>query len=157
MAARRATVQCCAEWLRCPRAEVHDIAMAWRVLAGIACPPRPIQWASRTKPRPSCSSAGVRQVVPPVMMRDLARWGESEVPAGEEQDLRQILVAMQHSSTQINGKINSLSYRMDRMTERLDKHAERLDQSERRMSEVEDGQIELTTGQTKLSKSVSYV
>ncbi|KAJ1165430.1 hypothetical protein NDU88_005858 [Pleurodeles waltl] len=42
-----------------------------------------------------------------------------------------ILVAMQHSLTQIDGKIDSLSYHMDRMTELLDKHAERLDQSER--------------------------
>ncbi|KAJ1201135.1 hypothetical protein NDU88_004950 [Pleurodeles waltl] len=58
------------------------------------------------------------------------------VPTGEEQDLRQILVAMQHSLTQIDGKIDSLSYRMNRMTERLDKHAERLDQSERRVSEL---------------------
>ncbi|KAJ1201604.1 hypothetical protein NDU88_005411 [Pleurodeles waltl] len=66
-----------------------------------------------------------------------------DMPASEEQDLHQILVAMQHSLTQINGKIDSLSYRMDIMTERLDKHAERLYQSERRVSEVEDGQTQL--------------
>ncbi|KAJ1100412.1 hypothetical protein NDU88_005498 [Pleurodeles waltl] len=42
--------------------------------------------------------------------------GRAGVPTGEEQDLRQILVAMQHSCTQIDGKIDSLSYRMDRMT-----------------------------------------
>ncbi|KAJ1208388.1 hypothetical protein NDU88_003774 [Pleurodeles waltl] len=75
--------------------------------------------------------------------------------SGEEQDLRQILVAMQHSLTQIDGKIDSLSYRMDRMTERLDKHAERLDQSERRVSEVEDDQTELATSQVKLNKELN--
>ncbi|KAJ1117883.1 hypothetical protein NDU88_006079 [Pleurodeles waltl] len=46
--------------------------------------------------------------------------GGSEVLAGEEQDLRQILVAMLHSLNQIDGKIDSLSYPMDRMAERLD-------------------------------------
>ncbi|KAJ1155756.1 hypothetical protein NDU88_008485 [Pleurodeles waltl] len=51
--------------------------------------------------------------------------GGTEVSSGDEQDLRQILVAMQHSLTQID----SLSYRMDRMTERLDNDAEWLDQS----------------------------
>ncbi|KAJ1140419.1 hypothetical protein NDU88_006771 [Pleurodeles waltl] len=70
------------------------------------------------------------------MMWDLARQRISGVPAGEEQDLRQILVVMQYSLTQIDGKIDSLSYRMDRMTERLDKHAERLDQLGRGISEV---------------------
>ncbi|KAJ1161306.1 hypothetical protein NDU88_001793 [Pleurodeles waltl] len=63
---------------------------------------------------------------------------EPDVPSGEEQDLRQILVAMQHSLTQIDGKIDSLSNHMDRMTELLNKHAERLDQSGRRVSEVDD-------------------
>ncbi|KAJ1138592.1 hypothetical protein NDU88_004973, partial [Pleurodeles waltl] len=66
--------------------------------------------------------------------------GGSGVSSGEELDLRQILEAMQHSLTQIDGKIDSLSYCMDRMTEHLDKHAERLNQSERRVSAVEDGQ-----------------
>ncbi|KAJ1123380.1 hypothetical protein NDU88_001850 [Pleurodeles waltl] len=73
-----------------------------------------------------------------------------DMPSGEEQDLCQILVAMQHSLTQHDGKIDSLSYCMDRMTERLDKHAERLDQSEKRVSEVEDGQ----TRHVKLYKEV---
>ncbi|KAJ1201946.1 hypothetical protein NDU88_005750 [Pleurodeles waltl] len=62
---------------------------------------------------------------------------------------------MQHSLTQIDGKIDSLSYRMDRMTECLEKHAERFDQSERRVSEVEDGQAELATGHARLSTEVS--
>ncbi|KAJ1130048.1 hypothetical protein NDU88_008404 [Pleurodeles waltl] len=78
-----------------------------------------------------------------------------DVASGDEQDLRQILVAMQHSLTQIDGKIDSLSYRMDRMTDRLDKHAERLDQSDRRVSEVENGQTELATSQVKLNKELS--
>ncbi|KAJ1216701.1 hypothetical protein NDU88_004302 [Pleurodeles waltl] len=68
--------------------------------------------------------------------------GGPSMPAGEEQDLRQILVTMQHSLTQIDGKIDSLSYCMDRMSEHLAEHAERLDQAERRISEVEDGQTE---------------
>ncbi|KAJ1119054.1 hypothetical protein NDU88_007240 [Pleurodeles waltl] len=76
------------------------------------------------------------------------------MPAGEEQDLQQILKAMQPSLTQIDGKIDSLSYRMHRMSERLDKHAERLDQAERRISDAEDGQTELNTGYTKLNKSM---
>ncbi|KAJ1101796.1 hypothetical protein NDU88_006860 [Pleurodeles waltl] len=55
--------------------------------------------------------------------------GGTDMPLGEEPELRQILTAMQQSLTQIESKIDSLSFRMDRMTERLDKHAERLDQS----------------------------
>ncbi|KAJ1135301.1 hypothetical protein NDU88_001741 [Pleurodeles waltl] len=78
------------------------------------------------RPRGAVNRAALR-----VMVRNLA-WGVvSGMSTGEEQDLRQILVAMQHSLTQIDGKIDSISYRMDRMTECLDKHAERLDQSER--------------------------
>ncbi|KAJ1082984.1 hypothetical protein NDU88_003145 [Pleurodeles waltl] len=77
-----------------------------------------------------------------------------EMPTAEEQDLRQILVAMQHSLTQIDGKIDSLSYRMDRMTEHLAKHVELLDQSERRVSEVEDGQTQLAASHVNLSKEV---
>ncbi|KAJ1108193.1 hypothetical protein NDU88_005575 [Pleurodeles waltl] len=64
--------------------------------------------------------------------------------SGEDQDLHQILEAMQHSLTQIDGKLDSLSYRM-----------ERLDQSERRVSEVEDSQTELATSQVKLNKELS--
>ncbi|KAJ1099235.1 hypothetical protein NDU88_004339 [Pleurodeles waltl] len=48
----------------------------------------------------------------------------SGVPAHEDQDLRHILAAMQQSLTQIDGKIDSPSYRMDRMLERLDKQVE---------------------------------
>ncbi|KAJ1198452.1 hypothetical protein NDU88_002293 [Pleurodeles waltl] len=77
-----------------------------------------------------------------------------DMPAAEEQDLRQILVAKQHRLTQIDGKIDSLSYRMDRMTECLDKHAERLDQSERRVSEVEDGTTQLAASHVKLNMEV---
>ncbi|KAJ1153740.1 hypothetical protein NDU88_006498 [Pleurodeles waltl] len=40
-----------------------------------------------------------------------------EIPAHEDQDLRHILAAMQQSLTQIDGKIDSLSYRMDIMSE----------------------------------------
>ncbi|KAJ1197922.1 hypothetical protein NDU88_001766 [Pleurodeles waltl] len=71
--------------------------------------------------------------------------------SGEHQDLRQILGTMQHSLTQIDGKLDSLLYRMDRMSERLDQHVERLDQSEKRVSEVEDAQTELATRQVKLN------
>ncbi|KAJ1118188.1 hypothetical protein NDU88_006383 [Pleurodeles waltl] len=78
-----------------------------------------------------------------------------DVSSGEEQDVRQILVVMQHSLTQIDGKIDSLSHRMDRMTERLGKHAEHLDQSDRRVSVVEDGQTELATSQLKLNKELT--
>ncbi|KAJ1166377.1 hypothetical protein NDU88_006781 [Pleurodeles waltl] len=78
----------------------------------------------------------------------------ADMPNGEEQDLRQILVAMQHSLNQIDGKIDSLSYRMDRMTECLDKHAERLSHSERRVSEVEDGKTQLAPRHVKLNKEV---
>ncbi|KAJ1199827.1 hypothetical protein NDU88_003660 [Pleurodeles waltl] len=81
--------------------------------------------------------------------------GGSGMSSGEEQDLRQIMVAMQHSLTQIDGKIDSLFYRMDRMTERLDKHVEWLNQSERRVSEVEDGQAALATSHARLSKELS--
>ncbi|KAJ1112884.1 hypothetical protein NDU88_001145 [Pleurodeles waltl] len=77
------------------------------------------------------------------------------IASGEEQDLHQILVAMQHSLTPTDGKIDSLSYRMDRMTEHLDKHAKHLNQSDRRVSEVEDGQTELVTSQVKLNKELN--
>ncbi|KAJ1203806.1 hypothetical protein NDU88_007587 [Pleurodeles waltl] len=77
-----------------------------------------------------------------------------DMPSSEEQDLRQILVAMQHSLTLIDGKIDSLSDPKDRMTERLDKHAEHLDQSERRVLGVEDGQMQLATSYVKLNKEV---
>ncbi|KAJ1114842.1 hypothetical protein NDU88_003072 [Pleurodeles waltl] len=80
---------------------------------------------------------------------------EPGMPSGEEQDLHQILLAMQHSLTQTDGKIDFLSYRMDRMTEHLDKHAECLDQSERRVSEVEDGQTQLATSHVKLNKELN--
>ncbi|KAJ1191668.1 hypothetical protein NDU88_000984 [Pleurodeles waltl] len=80
-----------------------------------------------------------------------------DMPSGEEQDLRQILVAMQHSLTRIDGKIDSLSYRMDRMTECLDKHAERLDQSERWVSAVEPRQTQLATRHVKLNKELNYL
>ncbi|KAJ1155298.1 hypothetical protein NDU88_008029 [Pleurodeles waltl] len=43
--------------------------------------------------------------------------GGSGMSSGEEQDLRKILVVIQHSLTQIDGKIDSFFYRMDRMTE----------------------------------------
>ncbi|KAJ1138163.1 hypothetical protein NDU88_004554 [Pleurodeles waltl] len=77
-----------------------------------------------------------------------------EGTAGEEQDLRQLLVSMQHSLNQIDGKINALTYRMDRMSERIDKHTERLDHVENRVSATEDWQTELTGGQMKLSKEL---
>ncbi|KAJ1214103.1 hypothetical protein NDU88_001730 [Pleurodeles waltl] len=80
--------------------------------------------------------------------------GPEDTP-GEEQDLRQLLVSMQHSLNQIDGKIDALAYRMDRMSERIDKHAERLDHVENRVSAAEDGQTELTGGQTKLSRELS--
>ncbi|KAJ1090323.1 hypothetical protein NDU88_003456 [Pleurodeles waltl] len=77
-----------------------------------------------------------------------------DMPAEEEQDLRQIFWTMQQSLTQIAGKTDSFSYRIDRMTERLDKHAKRLDQLERRVSEVEDGQTQLTASHVKINKEV---
>ncbi|KAJ1206650.1 hypothetical protein NDU88_002052 [Pleurodeles waltl] len=76
---------------------------------------------------------------------------------GEEQDLRQLLVSMQHSLNQIDGKIDALAYRMDRMSERIDKHTERLDHVENRVSATEDGQTELVSGQSKLSKELGLL
>ncbi|KAJ1154117.1 hypothetical protein NDU88_006873 [Pleurodeles waltl] len=101
-----------------------------------------LQFDRRKAGGPSCEDAGPGPA------------GGPSMPAGEEKDLRQILVAMQHSLTQIDGKIDSLSYRMDRMSKRLDKHVERPDQAERRISEVEDGQTELNTAHTKQNKSM---
>ncbi|KAJ1084137.1 hypothetical protein NDU88_004290 [Pleurodeles waltl] len=74
-----------------------------------------------------------------------------EVTTHEDQDLRHILAAMQQSLTEIDGKIDTLSYCMDRMSEHLNKQAERLDQAERWVSAVEDGQTALATGQLKVS------
>ncbi|KAJ1181493.1 hypothetical protein NDU88_006700 [Pleurodeles waltl] len=79
----------------------------------------------------------------------------SEAPAPEDQDLQHILAAMQQCLTQIDGKIDSLSYRMDRMSECLDKQVERLDQTERRVSTVEDGQTVLATGQLKVGTELA--
>ncbi|KAJ1169899.1 hypothetical protein NDU88_001787 [Pleurodeles waltl] len=77
--------------------------------------------------------------------------GPEDTP-GEEQDLRQLLMSMQHSLNQIDRKIDALAYRMDRMSKRIDKHAERLDHVENRVSAAEDGQTELAGGQMKLNR-----
>ncbi|KAJ1201037.1 hypothetical protein NDU88_004853 [Pleurodeles waltl] len=76
---------------------------------------------------------------------------------GEEQNLRQLLISMQHSLNQIDGKIDALAYRMDRMSERIDKHTERLDHVENRVSATEDGQTVLVSGQSKLSKELGVL
>ncbi|KAJ1172178.1 hypothetical protein NDU88_004028 [Pleurodeles waltl] len=81
--------------------------------------------------------------------------GGTDMPPGEQPELRQILTAMQQSLTKIDCKIDSLSFRMDRMVERLDKQAERLHQSERHISEVEGGQSTMSTGQAKMGKELA--
>ncbi|KAJ1150327.1 hypothetical protein NDU88_003121 [Pleurodeles waltl] len=80
--------------------------------------------------------------------------GPEDTPE-EEQDLRQLLMSMQHSLNQIGGKMDALAYRMDRMSERIDKHAERLDHVENRVSAAEDGQTELAGDQMKLNRELS--
>ncbi|KAJ1100145.1 hypothetical protein NDU88_005232 [Pleurodeles waltl] len=80
--------------------------------------------------------------------------GPEDTP-GEEQDLKQLLMSMQHSLNQIDGKIDALAYRMDRMSKRIDKHTERLDHVENRVSAAEDGQTELAGGQMKLNRELS--
>ncbi|KAJ1137115.1 hypothetical protein NDU88_003528 [Pleurodeles waltl] len=56
--------------------------------------------------------------------------GGADMLSVEEPELKQILAAMQQSLTQLDTKIDSCSFRMDRMTEQLNRHAEHLDQSE---------------------------
>ncbi|KAJ1088147.1 hypothetical protein NDU88_001306 [Pleurodeles waltl] len=67
-------------------------------------------------------------------------------------DLKQMLVFVQRSLTKIDGNIDALMYRMDRMSNRLDKHAEHLDQVERRVSEGEVDHGTLATAQKKVDR-----
>ncbi|KAJ1191956.1 hypothetical protein NDU88_001269 [Pleurodeles waltl] len=83
--------------------------------------------------------------------------GGGDMPPGEEPELRQILMAVQQSLTQIDSKIDSLSNRMVQMTERLDKHADCLDQSERCISEMEDGQATMSFGHVKMGKQLAAI
>ncbi|KAJ1141316.1 hypothetical protein NDU88_007649 [Pleurodeles waltl] len=77
-----------------------------------------------------------------------------DVPQGEELELKQVLAVVQQSPAQIDSKIDSHFFRMDRMTERLDKHAERLDQSKRCISDIEDGQLTMFSSQAKMNKAL---
>ncbi|KAJ1088584.1 hypothetical protein NDU88_001741 [Pleurodeles waltl] len=107
------------------------------------------------KTQAKCQFDQCKKPIPAGDLTETGLAGGTDMSSGEEQDLRQILVAMQQSLIQIDNKIDSLSYQMDRMMERLDTHAERLDQSERRISEVEDGQTAMATGQAKMGKELA--
>ncbi|KAJ1134384.1 hypothetical protein NDU88_000836 [Pleurodeles waltl] len=52
-------------------------------------------------------------------------------------DQKRILTSMQQNLTRTDGKIDALTYRIDRKLDRLDGHAECLDQLERRVSEAD--------------------
>ncbi|KAJ1128833.1 hypothetical protein NDU88_007205 [Pleurodeles waltl] len=80
-----------------------------------------------------------------------------EIPPQDEPELRHILAVMQQSLAQIDGKIDFLSYCVDRMSERLDKQTERVDQVERRISSVEDGQTALASGQLKANTELDIL
>lgn len=75
----------------------------------------------------------------------------SEEETGE---VKQMFAAIQKSLLAMDGKIDSLVYRMDRMSERLDKHAERLDMSKRRVKEVEEAQTETDQVQKQMAKAL---
>ncbi|KAJ1105290.1 hypothetical protein NDU88_002698 [Pleurodeles waltl] len=55
------------------------------------------------------------------------------------------------------GKIDSLSYRVDRMPELIDKHAERLDTVEKRVSNIEDEWATSAEAQKHLEKTISVL
>ncbi|KAJ1113071.1 hypothetical protein NDU88_001330 [Pleurodeles waltl] len=62
---------------------------------------------------------------------------------------------MQFSLTKIDGGIDAVSFRMDRLSEHLDKLAEFPDMIERSVSEVEDEQVTTSEQQKQLHKALS--
>lgn len=54
----------------------------------------------------------------------------------------------------IDGKIDSLVFRMDRMSERLDKHAEQIDMTERRVTKVAEAQSETDLIKKQMAKAL---
>ncbi|KAJ1131764.1 hypothetical protein NDU88_010097 [Pleurodeles waltl] len=72
-----------------------------------------------------------------------------------EPELKYIITAMQQSLPTIDGKIDSLSFRMDRMSERLHKYAECLDAAERRISEVDVDHNTVASAQSKMDKTTA--
>ncbi|KAJ1192013.1 hypothetical protein NDU88_001325 [Pleurodeles waltl] len=56
---------------------------------------------------------------------------------------------MQQSLIKTDGKIDVLTFRLDRLVKRIDKHAECLDQAECRLCEVEDKQVSMAALQKK--------
>ncbi|KAJ1214541.1 hypothetical protein NDU88_002159 [Pleurodeles waltl] len=75
--------------------------------------------------------------------------------AQQEPELKQILAIMQKSLASIDGKIDSLSYRMERMTERLAKQVEQLDMAERPILDFEDERAIMTSNQTNTFKMLT--
>ncbi|KAJ1116421.1 hypothetical protein NDU88_004633 [Pleurodeles waltl] len=69
-----------------------------------------------------------------------------------EPDLKHILLAMHQSLATIDCKIDSLSFRVDKITERLDKHAELFNAPERRISKVKDDIVTVATSQSTIDK-----
>ncbi|KAJ1130520.1 hypothetical protein NDU88_008871 [Pleurodeles waltl] len=65
-----------------------------------------------------------------------------------EPELKQILAAMKKSLSTIDGKIDSLSFRMGRMIKRLYKQAKRLNMTERGILDMEDDRTTVTTNQS---------
>ncbi|KAJ1175044.1 hypothetical protein NDU88_000335 [Pleurodeles waltl] len=78
--------------------------------------------------------------------------GEQE-PDGEP-NLKQILSEIQRSQTKISGKIDALSFHMDRMSEQLDKQAEHIEATEHCIAEAEDEQVALKAAQKKAEKLI---
>ncbi|KAJ1100333.1 hypothetical protein NDU88_005419 [Pleurodeles waltl] len=85
------------------------------------------------KPRTALTGLAV-----PAVETDWAREDMSTLATSEQDNLgpemgtklQHIFTTMQLSLTKINGKINSLSYNVDRMSEGVYKHVERLDEAE---------------------------
>ncbi|KAJ1194129.1 hypothetical protein NDU88_003424 [Pleurodeles waltl] len=87
---------------------------------------------------------------PGVQDEEAASLGDGGKESGTEvdTDLKHTLEAVQQSLT----KIDTLTFRMDRMSERLYKRSEPLDMVEWRVSEAEDEQVTVTAAQKQLDK-----
>ncbi|KAJ1203937.1 hypothetical protein NDU88_007718 [Pleurodeles waltl] len=72
-----------------------------------------------------------------------------------EPELKQMLAAMQKSLATIDGKIDLLSFRMDRMIEMFNKHAELFDMVEKRKPDMEDDHTTLTSNQSTMDKTLA--
>lgn len=67
-------------------------------------------------------------------------------------DFQAMFNTIQSTLSNIDAKIDALTYQVDRMSERIDKHTERIDMAERRISDLEDTHTQLDTNKPQWTK-----